>query len=176
MSRTIDLIVIHCAATPNGKAIGHRPGKPAASYIDVWHSARGFRRADAARSAFNPQLYAIGYHFVIDADGSIGTGRAESEVGAHVQGHNAHSLGVCMAGTDKFTCFQWVALETQVRSLKQRYPQARIVGHRDLSPDLDGDGAVEPREWTKTCPGFSVADWLANGMRPLADHTLELAK
>jgi N-acetylmuramoyl-L-alanine amidase len=30
------------------------------------------------------------------------------------------------------------------------------VGHRDLSLDLDGDGTVEPEEWTKACPCFDV--------------------
>lgn len=38
-------------------------------------------------------------------------------------------------------------------------------GHRDLSPDIDGDGVVERHEWLKTCPGFDVAAWLASGMR-----------
>jgi len=36
------------------------------------------------------------------------------------------------------------------------YPGAEIVGHRDLSPDLDGDGEVEPDEWIKLCPQFDV--------------------
>ena len=31
-----------------------------------------------------------------------------------------------------------------------------VLGHRDTSPDLDGDGIVEPEEWTKMCPCFDV--------------------
>jgi len=46
----------------------------------------------------------------------------------------------------------------------------RICGHRDLSPDADGDGTVEPREWTKTCPGFDVSTWFGAGMTPDPAH------
>ena len=38
---------------------------------------------------------------------------------------------------------------------------------------LYGDGTIQPSEWTKTCPGFSVADWLAGGMQPLAVRIAE---
>ncbi|GHD63799.1 N-acetylmuramoyl-L-alanine amidase [Jeongeupia chitinilytica] len=175
MSRSINLIVIHCAATPNGKALYKGGTRTAAATIDVWHSQRGFRRDTVAREAFNPQLYALGYHHVIDCDGRQETGRAHSEIGAHVAGHNANSVGVCMVGTDKFTQRQWEALHSQVRSLQARYPAARIVGHRDLSPDKNGDGTIQPSEWTKTCPGFNVADWLAGGLQPLKSHLIEAA-
>lgn len=36
------------------------------------------------------------------------------------------------------------------------YPEAKVVGHRDLSPDVNGNGEVEPMEWTKECPCFKV--------------------
>jgi hypothetical protein len=36
------------------------------------------------------------------------------------------------------------------------YPEAKVAGHRDLSPDLDNNGEVEPMEWTKQCPCFEV--------------------
>jgi N-acetylmuramoyl-L-alanine amidase len=38
------------------------------------------------------------------------------------------------------------------------YPEARVVGHRDLSPDINGNGEVEPIEWTKECPCFKVRE------------------
>ena len=41
-----------------------------------------------------------------------------------------------------------------------KYPNAEVLGHRDLSPDLDKDGIVEPYEWVKSCPCFDVAKWL----------------
>ena len=33
----------------------------------------------------------------------------------------------------------------------------RVCGHRDLSPDLNGNGEIEPEEWIKQCPCFEVA-------------------
>ena len=96
---------------------------------------------------------------LFDCDGTLDSGRAEDETGAHAAGHNARSLGICLAGTGRFTPAQWQSLSTLVRSLHARHPAARLCGHRDLSPDRNGDGVVSPAEWTKTCPGFSVADW-----------------
>lgn len=174
MPRSINLIVIHCAASPNGKQLAKNDGhQTAAGIIDVWHSTRGFRRQPAAVAQFNPNLKSIGYHFVLDCDGRKSTGRNLDEAGAHAKGHNANSIGICLAGTDRFTRAQWDALHSLVKALRAKYPAARVVGHRDLSPDLDGDGTVEPAEWLKTCPGFNVADWLAGGMKPLAGHIQE---
>ena len=166
MSRQISLIVIHCSASANGRQLGSRI-QSAAAVIDGWHAQRGFQRQSAARATFNPDLAAIGYHFVLDTDGSKHTGRAIAEVGAHVQGFNSQSIGVCLVGTSRFTRAQWDALHSLVKALKAQYPAARVVGHRDLSPDKDGDGTVEPAEWLKNCPGFNVADWLQAGMKPL---------
>ena len=33
---------------------------------------------------------------------------------------------------------------------------ALILGHRDLSPDLNGNGLIEPNEYLKQCPCFDV--------------------
>ena len=38
------------------------------------------------------------------------------------------------------------------------YPETKVVGHRDLSPDVNGNGEVEPVEWTKECPSFEVKE------------------
>lgn len=172
MSRTINCIVIHCSASANGRQLGS-PTKSAAAVIDSWHAQRGFKRQPAALAQLNPHLPAIGYHFVLDTDGSKHTGRGIAEVGAHVQGFNAHSIGICLVGTSRFTRAQWDALHSLVKALKAQYPAARVVGHRDLSPDKDGDGTVEPGEWLKTCPGFNVADWLQGGMKPLVGSLQE---
>ena len=48
--------------------------------------------------------------------------------------------------------------------LRAKHPDARVVGHRDLSPDQNANGIVESFEWLKTCPGFDVAAWLESGM------------
>ena len=58
---------------------------------------------------------------------------------------------------DTRTDLQKRSLRVLVRVLAADYPIREIVGHRDLSPDLDGDGVVEPEEWVKQCPCFDVA-------------------
>lgn len=148
--RQISHIVVHCSATPNGD------GGFTAVDLDAMHKARGWKK--------------LGYHYVIEVDGQCRTGREEHEIGAHVQGSNAHSIGVCMVGTDRFTELQWEALRGLMGQLLRRYPAARVCGHRDFSPDLDGDGVIEEHEWFKTCPGFDVALWLRAGMNARWDH------
>src|SRR5688572_3246568 len=129
-------IVIHCSASANGD------GRVGRHTIDGWHRARGWRK--------------IGYHYVIEVDGTVEIGRELEEIGAHVEGFNSRTIGICMVGTDKFTPHQWSSLATLVKDLNQRFPAATVMGHRDYSPDKDGDGVVEKWEWLKICPGFDV--------------------
>ena len=133
------------------------------------------RRIPAEQMRFSPSLEAIGYHFVIYTNGVVVAGRAQEEVGAHVAGSNQKSIGLCMIGTDRFTPEQWESLASAVRLLRKRYPEARVVGHRDLSPDQNRNGVVESFEWLKTCPGFDVAAWLESGMTPPAKAVMEAA-
>jgi len=142
--RNITSIVLHCSATPNGDA------RFRLEDLDRMHRERGWRK--------------IGYHFVIELDGATRAGRALEEVGAHVEGNNARTVGVCMIGTDRFTGAQWTALAALVARLMGQFPAAVVQGHRDYSPDLNGDGLIEPREWFKTCPGFDVRTWMLSGM------------
>lgn len=161
----INLLVIHCSATKNGQWI-------TAEEIDQWHALRGFKRDMRIAPYHQPQLQHIGYHFVIYTTGAVVAGRPVRETGAHVEGHNRDSIGICMVGLDQFTSRQWESLKELVSRLSKDYPSARICGHRDLSPDIDGDGIVEQWEWLKTCPGFSVEEWLKNHMEPAPDHLL----
>lgn len=190
MSRKIDLIVIHCSDSPNGRTLF--TGKPGQSgfvtpvrEIDNWHAARGFKRKQEWRDSQNPELSSIGYHFVIYTNGAAATGRHVDEVGSHVQGRNSNSLGICMVGCDQFSPAQWDTLRDNVcglaKSLEQQMPNAprrfnnptpneavaifakfgvRVAGHTELNHD-------------KTCPNFDVQAWLAGGMRPLDGHVFE---
>lgn len=161
MSFPILKLVIHCSATPNGKPF-------TATDIDRWHKARGFKRTLPAIKHFNEHLKHIGYHFVIGLDGTVETGRQVGETGAHVKGHNQNSLGICLIGGidasgrnhAEFTQAQWHALHELLVELQGRFPNANIYGHRDLSPDLNGDGSITPNEWLKDCPCFDVWQWL----------------
>lgn len=198
-ARSIDLVVIHCAATPSGKPL--QQGKPgsvgylnAPQIIDAWHAARQFKRSSAAVRAFSSKLPSIGYHYVIDLTGEVWSGRALAEVGAHAAEFNANSVGICLVGgaerEAQYTAAQWKSLQQVVAMLltdygipcaaPKRVPDKTrklgyamfggVCGHRDLSPDGNGNGLIEPFEWTKTCPGFDVRVWLARGMQPLEQH------
>lgn len=147
MNREIRNIVLHCSASPNGDAKVDR------DVIDRWHQRNGWS--------------GIGYHYVIEVDGRIAPGRPESAIGAHVSGENASSIGICMVGTDAFSEAQWESLRDLVFELTERYhPAPAVWGHRDFSPDKNGDGVIQEREWFKTCPGFDVSAWRLSGMDP----------
>jgi N-acetyl-anhydromuramyl-L-alanine amidase AmpD len=42
------------------------------------------------------------------------------------------------------------------------YGPLQVFGHRDLSPDKNGDGKIDSRDWVKACPSFDVRAWLAS--------------
>lgn len=142
-----DLIVIHCSATRAAQDIG-------VPEITQWHLQRGFDT--------------VGYHYVIRRNGELETGRPEGTIGAHVRGHNANSIGICLAGgvdthnkpENNFSAAQFATLVGLLRQLKERHPAARILGHRDLSPDKNADGKITPNEFIKPCPSFDVQQWL----------------
>ena len=148
----IDAIVIHCTATRAGQDVR-------ASDIDKWHKERG--------------LAEIGYHYVIDLDGTVEFGRRLPKQGAHCntagtsgRSYNKHSIGIAYVGgldkngkaADTRTPAQKQAMHTLVWRLFDKYPIKEIIGHRDASPDKNGDGKITSNEWTKQCPCFSVRD------------------
>ena len=141
--RTINLIVIHCSAT--------REDKDFTEYdLDVCHRRRGFNGA--------------GYHFYIRKNGDIKSTRPIEKVGAHAKGFNRESIGICYEGgldahgcpADTRTSEQRAALRLLVHQLLETFPGSRVCGHRDLSPDRNGNGEIEPEEWIKACPCFEV--------------------
>ncbi|MBD1552266.1 lysozyme [Pseudomonas sp. C2L12B] len=144
------LVVVHCSATGPHADIG-------AHDINAWHLKRGWA--------------GIGYHYVIRRDGKLENGRPEHAIGAHAAGHNAVSVGVCLVGGvdaagkphANYTEAQLACLRRLLAELHSRYPAARILGHRDLSPDTNSDGVVSANEFVKACPCFDVAQWLAAG-------------
>lgn len=129
--RNINLILIHCSATKEGQNFK-------AKDIDKWHKERGFKK--------------IGYHYVIDLDGTIEKGREDSEIGAHCTGKNRNSIGICYVGgldskgnpKDTRTKEQKEALWELLRQLLIKYPKATIHGHNEFS--------------NKACPCFNVRE------------------
>ena len=128
--RSINEIIVHCAATREGRDF-------TVEDITRWHKARGFAT--------------IGYHYVIYRDGSIHEGRPLEQIGAHCVGHNKHSIGICYIGgcasdgktpKDTRTPEQKEALLALLRRLKARFPNATIHGHRDFA--------------AKACPSYDA--------------------
>jgi N-acetylmuramoyl-L-alanine amidase len=130
--RTIKEIIVHCSATPEGKDY---------TVLDIrrWHKQQGWSD--------------IGYHYVIYRNGHVEPGRNVDIAGAHCEGHNMHSIGVCYIGgmtrdgkkpKDTRTLSQKAALLSLLLDLKKLYPQAKIYGHCDFS--------------NKACPCFDAKD------------------
>ncbi len=141
--RKINLIVIHCSATRADRCLTEH------DLLDD-HRRRG--------------MDCIGYHFYIRKDGRIVSTRPVERAGQHARGHNAHSIGICYEGgidpngrpADTRTSWQRHSLRVLVRTLLIDYPDVRICGHRDLSPDRNKNGEIEPEEWVKQCPCFDA--------------------
>jgi N-acetylmuramoyl-L-alanine amidase len=137
-------IILHCSATAEGKDFK-------AADIDKWHKNNGWE--------------CIGYHYVIDLDGTIEKGRDEEMVGAHTSGYNANSIGICYIGgvakdgktaKDTRTPEQKQSLVILVNKLLQKY-------HLKL------DNVYCHNSFTnaKACPSFKLGvfrqeydDWL----------------
>lgn len=143
--RTIDLIVVHCSATREDRPFSREA-------LEAAHRARGFS--------------GIGYHFYVRRDGRIESCRPVEFPGAHAQGYNTRSIGICYEGglntrgdpADTRTEWQKHSLKVLIKALLMDHPGSRVCGHRDLSPDLNGNGKVDPWERLKECPCYSVTD------------------
>lgn len=106
----------------------------------------------------------IGYHYYIDKHGKCHVGRPLNRNGAHVSGHNTGTIGICCEGGllengapgDTMTDLQKLAVEGLLLALKKGNPAMKVTGHRDYSPDLNGNGVIEPFEFMKACPCYDV--------------------
>lgn len=127
--RAIKKIIVHCADTPEGR-------DDSAADIRRWHKVQGWND--------------IGYHYVVDLDGTIEPGRPIEKAGAHCTGHNADSIGVCYIGgcdkkmqpKDTRTDAQKASLLLLLKYLVAKYPGVTIYGHRDFA--------------NKSCPSFDA--------------------
>ena len=136
--RKFDTIVVHCSDSEWGDA----------AEIRRWHLERGFSD--------------IGYHFVVlngfrehadwvkkardfKTDGLRELGRPLYLPGAHVAGHNATTVGVCLIGTTNFTGTQLQTLQRLVFDLRARYGDLEVKGHCEY------DSAISQG---KTCPNI----------------------
>ena len=127
-------IILHCSATPECKDYK-------AADIDRWHK--------------NNKWEMIGYHYVVDLDGTIEAGRPIDMIGAHCSGYNSESVGICYIGgcdknmkaKDTRTEAQKISLYKVVYEMMKKYnlPITCVYGHQDFS--------------SKQCPCFSTKDF-----------------
>jgi N-acetylmuramoyl-L-alanine amidase len=130
-ARPIHEIIVHCAATPDGKDF-------TVDDIRAWHKARGFSD--------------VGYHYVVYRDGRVMLGRPVGQVGAHVEGHNTGTIGISYVGgvsadgkvaKDTRTEAQCASLLWLVAQLTTKHRGIRkITGHNQYA--------------AKACPSFDV--------------------
>jgi len=130
-TRSIAEIIVHCTATPEGRAVS-------VDTIRSWHLANGWKD--------------IGYHYVVLLDGSVQPGRPEGQVGSHVAGHNTGTLGIVYVGglaadgktaKDTRTPAQKAALLDLAKALITKYPNIKkVTGHNQYA--------------AKACPSFDV--------------------
>ena len=123
----IEYLVVHCSDSPQGRGDD-------AKTIHQWHKELGWD--------------GIGYHYVITEEGEIQAGRPEYWPGAHAKGINHKSLGICLIGKDIFTEPQLDALKNLLDLSIEKYPGAKVIGHRDV-------------DTSKTCPNFDARKWYA---------------
>ena len=130
--RKIDKIIIHCTATPEGRAV-------TVEDVTRWHRDRGFLK--------------IGYHYLVGLNGEVWAGRPPEQVGAHTAGYNINSIGVCYAGgldanmkpKDTRTAAQKESLIALIKELRGKYPDATVHGHNEFA--------------AKACPCFDVVEY-----------------
>ena len=135
--RELKEIILHCTATKEGQDYS-------VEQVRKWHLERGFND--------------IGYHFLIRLDGTVEAGRPLETVGAHCKGHNSDSIGICYIGgldedgkqADTRTEAQKKSLLEVIKNYKQRFPNAKVVGHRDM-PNVH-----------KACPCFNAKEEYKN--------------
>lgn len=95
------------------------------------------------------------YHYYVRRNGNVVPILPESVQGVHAVGYNHCSIAVCYEGgldengkaADTRTELQKASLYELLKQLRRDYPQARIIGHREL-PNV-----------RKDCPCFSTSEY-----------------
>ena len=100
-----------------------------------------------------------GYHYVVFPDGKLVQLLSEDKVSNGVQGYNSTSINIAYVGgidkqgrpLDNRTQAQKDTLYALLMYLKQQYPKAHILGHRDI-------WGKNSKNWKKYCPCFDAEE------------------
>ena len=130
--RDIKYIVVHCTATPQTTSID--------SIKRYWKNVKKWKQ--------------VGYHYIIEANGKFTQLASLAKVTNGVAGHNKNSVHVAYVGgvvdainwkpIDNRTKAQKDALVARISQLKNMFPEAKVLGHRDF-PNVK-----------KACPCFDA--------------------
>lgn len=134
MNRKIKFIVLHCTAT--------QPEATVKAIQNYWRETLKWN---------NP-----GYHFIIERDGEVIQLQHIEKIANGVAGNNEHAIHISYIGgidrkgkpIDNRTTPQKDSMFDKVVELTERYPDAKVVGHRDF-PGV-----------RKACPSFDVRTWI----------------
>lgn len=142
--RKLNEIIVHCTAT-KPDWLANKTTEQKVAEVRKWHMKdNGWKD--------------IGYHYLIDRDGTVVAGRPLEQVGAHTQGHNTGTIGISLFGghgsaaTDSFSAHfteaQNKALRKLLWELMTKYGITKVSGHNQYA--------------AKACPGFNVPNWFEN--------------
>ncbi|MBD5370456.1 MAG: lysozyme [Bacteroides sp.] len=140
----IDTILIHCTATPPRREVTRKE-------LDAWHRAARFE--PYYDPALKKNVYA-GYHLLVHLDGTYERLRPDEHRGQHCPQDNMNNraVSICYVGgidnnnkpCDTRTEAQKRTLLTLVRTMRGKYPNAQIIGHKDV------------KGLRKACPSFDA--------------------
>ncbi|MER9178959.1 N-acetylmuramoyl-L-alanine amidase [Mesorhizobium sp. M0767] len=122
--KTTTLIIIHDSHT--------RPGK--VGDVERWATL-------AHEQGLKMGLLAIGYHAILERDGTVVVCRPHEKIGTHTPGLNLESVAICLVGgreepegdgVDNFTPEQRRSLLRLLHELTIIYPKAKVRGHSEV--------------------------------------------
>jgi N-acetylmuramoyl-L-alanine amidase len=135
--REVKFIVIHCTAT--------QPDTKIETIQKYWKEVKGWKDVP-------------GYHYIIKTNGNVVKLLDEGKNSYGVYAHNNECISISYIGgidkagkpKDTRTRSQENAMFDKIVELTEKYPLAKVVGHRDFP------------EVKKACPSFDVKTWLSN--------------
>lgn len=150
--RQIKRIFVHCTAGPQTQTV--------AEIQRYWKNVNKWKSP--------------GYHYIIKPDGEIVQLQPENLPSNGVAGYNSTSINVCYIGgvdkkgkpVDNRTDAQKESLIKILKDLKSRYPDAEILGHREI-------WGQDPSKWHKMCPCFPAKaeyEHIMDEPKPIEEH------
>jgi len=112
--------------------------------INAYHKTKGFPVSQLG--------FFVGYHWLIEPDGTVKRARMENEIGAHDAGENTNSIGICLAGNFNLS----LPTEAQTASASRLLGEIRTRWKIPIT-------RIEPHRWDDDtdCPGQRLPDiWL----------------